>query len=186
VWCPIARLIAREPRLSKALDWKWYASFEGFFMSCGCQGNGSTDLSSIIVNTCCGAPEPTGGWSTGIDFVGVIDSNDLTAGADLVLYTQGTTGSVLAAPSSSQRLYIFHISAVVGAAGNFKLFSGVTANQVPGGPWATIVSGLLAKYGGIVTKLPNRRLPLNHTLHASHDVAGRVVVTVLGKLVTEA
>jgi hypothetical protein len=159
---------------------------EGYFMSCGCSGNGSTDLSSIIVNTCCGSPEPSGGWSGGIDFVGVLDSNDVTAGADIPLYVQGTNGTVLTAPSASQRLYLFHVSAVVGAAGNFKLFSGPAGNQVSPGPWATIVGGLLAKYGGVVTKLPNRRLSLNNTLHVSHDVAARVCVTVLGKMITEA
>jgi len=80
-------------------------------MSCGCQGSGLTDLSSIVVNTCCGAPEPAGGWSAGIDFVGILQSSDITAGADIPLFIQGTAGTSLAAPSASQRLYLFHVSA---------------------------------------------------------------------------
>lgn len=121
-----------------------------------------------------------------MDFIATLDSNDLTTAAELTLYTQGSGGTVLTPPSASQRLYLFHVQIVTGVAGNFKLFGNTTGVHTVPNAASVVAQGLLAKYGGIVTKLPNRRMSLGYTLHAQHDVAGRVTVLVLGKLVTEA
>lgn len=154
-------------------------------MGCGQSGQGQADITTVVVNTCCGYPEPAGGWDSAVNFRGILDSTDITSGDQLTLYVQGTPGTVLAPPTASQRLYLFHVQVIVGSIGNFKLFEAANGVNTPSGDWATVSSGLLAKYAGIVMAMPNVALNLGSSLHASHSVAGRVTVTVHGALVNE-
>ena len=155
-------------------------------MSCSCNscGTSSSDVdNTIVVSNCCGIPEPPGGWAGAIDFVGTLESSDLTAGAEITLYHMGQTTGILTPPNASQRLYLFSYQCVVGVAGQFTLFEGTSTTEP--GLWARIGAGSLAQNGGMLHRMPNRYTRLGNTLFAKHSSIGRVDVVVHGKLVTE-
>lgn len=149
---------------------------------CGCCGSSSDcETQTIVVNNCCGMPDP----GSGVDFVATLNSVNATTGVQLTLHTMGAATAILP-PTANQRLYIFSYQVLVGVTGIFRLYEGVDGDSTFPGEYAKLCAGSLAQNGGMLHRMPNRYLRLANTLHAEHTTAGPVDVVVHGKLVTEA